>query len=810
MAEISEPRGAGDQAKAAHDLQWRELTQALAARCVSEQAAERIATLEPADSLAEARARMALSAEALQALRLGQPVPGEAAPVIDEAIEHLRRQGVIDAEQLHAVARTLSVAKRLRSYARDRGQELGLLAAALTSPPQLDALREELDAAIDELGLVRDGASPELRQARRRLSGARKSLMDTLGRLASHHADVLREGGWVERDGRYGLPVRADAHRRVDGIVVGTSATGATLYVEPPEVTRLCNKLTLAEAEVGREVARIVAELSARVAAEVDDVAIAYEACIVADFLAALSRWAEVGRCKAVELEDEAVVDLRSVRHPLLVLQGGPVVPSDLRLHAGQALVISGPNAGGKTVALKCLGLAVWMARSGIPLPVGEESRLGWFGQVLTDIGDDQSIERSLSTFSAHVANLSRILDRSDDRTLVLLDEVAGGTDPDEGSALAAATLESLVERGAAVAATTHYERLKELAHDDVRFVNASVGFDFDAMQPTFALTMGVPGASSALAVAGRFGMPAAVVARARALLPQAAVDRERLLADIERERRQLAEARQRAVDDAEAAEALLREAEQERQDVRRKERDKLTRETAALVSQVRVARAELRELSSKVKSEQLSPRQAERTVAEAARLVAVGAPLERATRSADKLAAGELSLSEIVVGARVFVERLGTVAEVAEAPERGQVLVRAGAFSLRVPLAELRRPVHGRPPAAATARSERAPTQSASRLVGDVLAERALRTSSNTCNLRGKRVDEALFDLDRFLDGLMRTSEPVGFVLHGHGTGALKQAVREHLALSRLVRDVRPAEQEEGGDAFTVFRLVD
>src|SRR5690606_34940411 len=246
---------------------------------------------------------------------------------------------------------------------------------------------------------------------------------------------------------------------------------------------------------------------------------------------------------------------------------------------SGQALVISGPNAGGKTVALKCLGLAVWMARAGLPLPVAEGSRVGWF-DVVTDIGDEQSIERSLSTFSAEVKNLTRILTHAGDRTLVLLDEVAGGTDPDEGSALAAAVLEALVVRGAAVAVTTHYERLKELAADDPRFVNASVGFDFEAMKPTFTLTLGVPGASSALAVATRFGMPLAVVGRARERLSEVAVTREELLGQLERERKLAAEARRAAERDAAEARRLLEEAEAERATVREKERSKIAAET--------------------------------------------------------------------------------------------------------------------------------------------------------------------------------------------------------------------------------------
>ncbi|RLB57383.1 MAG: endonuclease MutS2 [Deltaproteobacteria bacterium] len=801
------------QRKVAVDLQWAELVGAIAAHCAGEDAAERIAGWWPAATLAEARERMQRTAAALEALALGEPVVTRAVPRLDHIFERVERGGVATSEELHAVAETLDTARRLRRYASARRQAVPLLWDILGSAATLDDLLAELQRAIDSSGRVMDGASGALRDARRRVDQTRRGLLDKLGQLASRYSDVLREPRHVERDGRYGLPVRADAHRRLAGIVLGSSSSGSTLFIEPPEITTLSNRLRIAEGDVEREELRVLAALSAQLQEHLEPLRVAHEACIEADVLAALSRWAQQCGGSAVLIDDEPRIELRAMRHPLLVLQAGQVVPIDMGLGSGTALVISGPNAGGKTVALKCLGLAVWMVRCGIPLPVDDGTRIGWFDEVLTNIGDEQSIERSLSTFSAEVANLGTIIERVGHQTLVLLDEVAGGTDPEEGSALAAAVLEALVDRNAAVAVTTHYERLKELAGRDERFINASVGFDFDAMAPTFQLVMGMPGASSALAVAARHGLSAAVIESAQGRLSEPSIKREELLAQLERERRGLAEARATAEQETEMAQTLRAELEVERRTVRDKERRRLEGESAELRAQIQAARSSLTKISAEPagRGPGVSHRDVERLVDEAAKLVAIGGPLEQAVRTmADKPPLPPATSAVLTPGMQVFVERLGTTAEVVDAPARGQVRVQAGAFTLRVPVAETRLPAGKKRPAKQTQPAAQPKRSRAVPKTDDVLSRAPMRTEDNTCDLRGMRVDEALEALDRHVDQCLSFAEPAGFALHGHGTGALKQAVREHLALSSHIGRSRPAEQGEGGDAFTVFWLKD
>ncbi len=791
------------------DLQWSRLVAAIARRCLGEAAVRLISELTPAETPNEARRRLALVAEALSTLAEGEPLPVVGTDDLEELLARIERGGDVAAVELVQVARLLGGARALRSFLRGASERLPLLARECAGEARHDREFEQIErailGAIEPHGYVKDEASAELRRARHAVATARKGLGDKLRQLSLDLADVLRDGGPVERDGRVGLPVRADAHRRVEGIVIGASATGATLYVEPPEVTAVSNRLRIAEGDVEREERRIVCELTALVRSQVEPIAAAYAALVKADGLSAIANWSRDVEAVVVPLSDEPAAELVLVRHPLLLEQGVPVVPNDIRVRAGEVLVVSGPNAGGKTVALKTLGLAALMIRAGLPIVADRRSRLGWFAPVVTDMGDHQSLERSLSTFSAHVVGYRTILEAAGhaseqgQHALVLLDEVAGSTDPEEGAALGVALLEALLQRGAAVVATTHYERLKQRAYEDARFANAAVGFDFDRMVPTFTLRLGVVGASAALAAAERHGLPAAVVCRARELMPKAVVQREELIADLERERDRERHARLEAEADKVAVRRLRGELEEERANIRTKERKRLQDEAAELRDAIRGARSRLLVLERTQGAGAVGQREAERIVDEAAKVVALGSAVEAATREV-KAAGPSVESSQLTVGMKLVSPRLGVV-HVLELPERGRVRVRAGAFNLLVPLAELRIAPKGphlpKQPEPRPLPPARVPAAGADKLV---------RTASLTCDLRGMRADAALSELDRFIDRCLRDAEPHGFALHGHGTGALRQAVREHLALHANVTRARPADMEEGGDAFTAF----
>jgi DNA mismatch repair protein MutS2 len=695
----------------------------------------------------------------------------------------------------------LAVARDVRLFATERRERFAQLYAAVNSDPALDPLGTALAKAIEPDGSLSDDASPELREARGRARDARESLKERIEHALKTHADLLQGRYYTERDGRYVIPVRADAHLRVEGIVLGSSASGGTLFVEPREATEQGNKLKLKLAAVEREEERVLELFSRAVAERAEPILAALAACIEADRLSALALFARATRSEVIQPSDDTSIDLRAVRHPLLLLNGVPVVANDVRVRGGRALVISGPNAGGKSVALKCLGLAAWMVRSGIPVPAAPESHVGWFGAVLADIGDEQSIERSLSTFSAHVTRIAAIVERAAPGTLVLLDEVASGTDPEEGAALAAAVLETLTLRGAAAAVTTHYERLKELAATNDAFENASVSFDFERMEPTFRLVLGVPGPSSALAVAARFGLDKALLARAHELLPKGAGDREQAVHRLERERAGLERERAELRGELAIAAAIRAELERDQERAKSAAELELGREARELTALVRSARNDIREAQKRLRQPDLDAnalRDTERSVSRAAAHVALGGTLDRRASGAASGQSVSAAPIALAAGSTVRLKKLGGLAVVEAAPERGQVRLRAGGMKLTLPLedVELAKPGTRMPAPAAPKR-----TKSVARTLPV-----AVRTPTNTLDLRGQRVEEALERVDAFLDVMMGEGEPLGFVLHGHGTGAMKLAVRAHLAASKYIEHSRPAEADEGGDAFTIF----
>lgn len=795
--------------KTAHDLEWPQLVEHLAERCVATLARQRARALRPADTLDEARARTRRTAEVLTLWNAAEVLPYDGVADVDDVLARLGREGEVTAYELHNVRKMLVVASGLRKFVNARRAQYPALAEALESDPGLDKLLGVLDHALDPDGSLADRASSDLANARRRVHDVRARVVQRLEEALMRYAAVLQDRYYTLRDGRYVIPVRSDAHVPVPGIVHGSSASGQTLFIEPRAVVVLGNQLKVALAEVEREEARVLAELAARCRSYGEALPGAHEACLSADLLAAIVRLANDLRAVAIEPDPEPVLALKRARHPLLTLGGAPVVANDLALSGGQVLVISGPNAGGKTVALKTMGLFAMMVRAGLPVPLDEGSRVGWFDPVACDVGDDQSLARNLSTFSAHISTLASVLRDVGPGSLVLLDELATGTDPEEGAALAASVLESLAGRGAAVAVTTHYELLKTLGLRDPRFVNASVGFDLGAMLPTFTVTMGIPGASSALAVARRFGIAAAIVDRAQALLPEHAGTREDVLRRLQDEERAARVARAAVEEEARAIARLRSELESEKHALRTREAARLSKEGGELQALLRKAREELREVQGRLRKKKLDEaelREAEKVMHGVGDAVsfqgAIGRGLEKARQNAnpepDRRSAREEDLKP---GTKAYVPRLKTAVDVLEAPVRGQVRVAAGAMKLTVAVEEV---MLDKP--APRGESERGPTAPPVPYDAAGDAVRPTRTLDNTCDVRGLRVDDALAMVDAFLDRVLGQGQTAGFVLHGHGTGALKSAVREHLKRSSYVTRARAADPEDGGDAFTVL----
>jgi DNA mismatch repair protein MutS2 len=782
------------------DLEWEQVEQAVAERCRGP-LRDRL-VLELGETFEDTERALAESSEAWQFLNRGEQLPLEGITHIEPSLRHLEREGVLDGVALRDIRSSLRAAATLRRFLAERKTLAPYLDLACGIDPTLDGLEEEMGMSVGDDGSILDSASVELAHLREEVGNLRGRIVRKLEDLIQKRSAILQDSFYTLREGRYVLPVRADAHERFHGIVHGSSASGATLFVEPRELVERGNRLKIAQAELDREERRILAAVSDLVRQYVPQLRAAAEALDRADLRAASAKLAVDLDGRFVELSEAPSISLRAARHPLLVLSGMDVVPNDIDLSGGEALVISGPNAGGKTVALKMLGLAAVMTRAGLPFPAGEGSVCGFFSPVLAAVGDEQSLARSLSTFSAHLVTLTGVIEQAGERVLVLLDELAGATDPEAGAALACAIVKSLVEAGAAVAVTTHYEALKAMAAERDNMRNASVGFDFENMAPTFRMKMGVPGGSNALEVALRYGIPVDVVEEARRILPEHSRSFETLVAELET-------ATRAALQEQEALEgerAQLGEAtaklDLRREELKAREARGLGQEATRLVDQMRevqkrldTAKKELRENASAeaFASAQSVTRDGGELLGEvdAHRLSLEPEPIETA----------ELDPETLAVGDRVWVQRLRSAAEVVEATTRGKVRVSAGMMKLWVDVSDLR--AIKRAPATVAKISDSAVSGQRP------AAPRTIRTRDNTLDVRGLRADDAVAMAEAFLDRMYGAAEPCAFILHGVGSGALRAAIHEHLSRDNTyVEGFRPATQEEGGPQLTAVSL--
>lgn len=743
-------------------------------------------------------------ARALLADRPGVGIGGakDLEPLVGRAV----RGGRLDPPGFIDIGETLDAAVRLQTALADDRRPLIRDVGRRLHP--LPALRSTLARSFDPAGELLDTASPRLGALRAAVRIAYDRLRRRLDSLVgSELGGALQEPIVTLRNGRYVVPVRAEARGRVKGIVHDTSGSGATLFVEPLVIVELGNAWREAQAAVDDEEGRILDELSALVSANAALLRETLEALAQFDFWAAKAQLAaEMDATRAGSAERDEIV-LLSARHPGLT---GRVVPIDLRLGDGYtALVITGPNTGGKTVALRTLGLLALMNQAGLHVPAEAGSRLPILRDVFADIGDEQSIAQSLSTFSGHLRSIIRIVERAGPRTLVLLDELGAGTDPTEGSALAQALLDHFIRSGALVAATTHYAEIKVYAHETPEARNASVAFDLETLSPTYRLTIGLPGGSQAFAIAERLGLPEAIVADARGRLTENQRAFEATLASIRRQEDEIASAVERArVAEARAAEAL-RTAEDERRRARR-ERD----------DEVRAAREEAERLVGQLRDEVASMRR--RLERETVTAPAIDAALARADQTLERLPpaapeperrAGPRERRPWRVGDRVRSRSGGWEGRVAALARGGRRLtVEAGGLRVSVAADDLEPAAAGSAPAATEAatgaRSGRGPGggEPPSGIASLRLAR--ARSVASSLDLRGARVEEALDALSRYLDDASLAGLEQVTVVHGLGTGALRDAVRELAASHPLARGFRAGERGEGGDGATVVRL--
>ncbi|HKY78745.1 MAG TPA: endonuclease MutS2 [Anaerolineales bacterium] len=782
--------------KTLHTLEYHKVLERLARHTAFSLSAERALQLRPAQDLHEAQRALDLTSEARGLLK-GQPQTGVGgARDLRAYLENARRRLALTPAELLDVKGTLVAGRNLARHLADEGAKYPLLAAIAAGFPSPGGVVDAISKAISARAEILDSASPKLAAIRSELGIAHERLVARMQKLLTTepYTKVLQEPLITQRDGRYVLPVKAEARSRVKAVVHDQSSSGATLFVEPLQVVELNNRwreLQLAERD---EEQRILLELSDLVGEHADEIAAVLEGLAILDLAFARAKFANELRATPPDLvpmrprparpHPGVVLRLFAARHPLL--DPAKVVSLDIELFPeNYCLVITGPNTGGKTVTLKAVGLLALMGQSGLHLPVDAGSQISFFDNIYADIGDEQSIEQSLSTFSGHITNIARILKVADQSSLVLLDELGAGTDPQEGAALARALLDHLIKRGITTLVATHYPELKAYAHATKGVVNASVEFDLKTLAPTYHLVVGLPGRSNALAIATRLGLPKEVIEMARSAIDPSELKAEDLLAEIYRERERARQAAGRAEESQQAAQALkaelaerLEKIEDERVEILEQARQQAERELASLRDEIGILRADLaraRQPLQDVQAVQAAAVELDEQVETPARRKSVpeSAP-DRALRLGDAVHVRSLGHRGIVVG-------LGE--EEAE--------VQIGALRARTRQAEL----------------ELLPEETANGGQREDWGSMPLVAASpgSELSLRGQRFEDAESALDHYLDAAYSAGLRSARIIHGKGTGVLREMVRKELRKRKYIERFDYAAAHEGGEGVTV-----
>ena len=833
-------------AKSIHTLELPKILERLSKFTSFSAGAALALALAPTADLREARRWQQETSEARKLLSVKTDATIGGAHDVRPLAELAARGGVLQPGEMLDVKTTLIAARILHRLLTRLADQFPRLAAIASGIEETPGLVEAISRTIDERGEVLDSASEPLAVIRRELRIAHDRLLQKLQRLISDpkHAAHLQEAIITQRDGRYVIPLKADFKGRIRGIVHDQSASGATLFIEPLATVELNNEWREKQLAEVEEIRRIMTALSALVGEQADKIIRAVESLASLDLAFAKAKYADAIRASEPILQEfkqpvesrkwkvespSAQGDVQpSTFHPVRAASSGPPgrdgLPPSTRTHPGStlkllsarhpllnpeavvpvdvelddqtyALVITGPNTGGKTVSLKTVGLLALMAQSGLHIPAQSGSELSVFQKIYADIGDEQSIEQSLSTFSAHVATIIRILKEADDKSLVLLDELGAGTDPAEGSALARAILSYLLDKGATTLVATHYPELKGYAHNTPGVKNASVEFDLETLAPTYHLTIGLPGRSNAFAIATRLGLDSTIVDEARTMIAQTDLEAETLLDEIHRQRDVVRAARERAEESRSRADAHERELARRLERIEDERRKILEQSRAQAEKEIEALREELGELKRKL-ARAAQPLEVVQEVEAALEEAEEKQSLPVAPIAPMKTASGRTR--PIRLGDTVKLKTLNSIG-VVTALAAAEAEVQVGRLRVRAKLDELE--LRGSPEQEAEGRrhAERAesrPTELAP-------------SPGLELDIRGRTVEEALPELERYLDAAYLAGLPWVRIIHGKGTGKLRQGVREFLRSSPAVKSHETGKDDEGGEGVTVVKLA-
>lgn len=791
-------------------LEWERLKHYLAAECSAACSREMAYDLPLYEQRLLIEDALRQSEEGLRVFQDGIDISQVGLPDLRESLQRLSTGAALSARELLEIRTTLQLSRRLKTTLSNLESEDYPALKKLLLPRLAvhDDLIKKIDEVIDEDAGIRDDASPLLRKLRKEVQRQNSRIKDELQKIINSptHSKCLQEPIYTVRNGRHVLPVLSNMRGSIEGIVHDSSSTGLTIYVEPMSVVELTNTMRINEAEIEHEIERLLWDLSASAAKLLDSITDSFNALVESDFIAAKAGLARKYEGSLPRLSEASEIRLLQARHPLLVLQSGSmekVVPNDILLDGElSTLIITGPNTGGKTVYLKTAGLLSLMLRAGLLLPCQPGSVLSVF-KVFADIGDEQSLEQNLSTFSSHMSNIIEITEQAGNKTLVLLDEIGAGTDPREGVILARVILAQLNQSGARTICSTHYGDLKTLAHSGSAYSNASMEFDERTLTPSYRLRLGVAGNSRAIQVAARLGLRRELISEAENLLESSKEDFEHKIDELE--------SRLQAVLAQEDELQKLRESMAERE----KELEKRTADLEAeykrsrfqaanqFQDDYRAAKKLINELTANLqKTPSLSKAQSAKE------------QLESIKKELDWLDKDEFAAEQkrIAPGKTVRVRSLQQIGVLEALPEqegeKAQVLV--GRIKVKVALSDLEL-VETQPTGQGKGSKSKAKagsyvqSKTASAPVSDPVFVRSTR---NTLDLRGERVDEGMAKLERFIDeSYLEHLSPL-MVIHGHGTGAMKQAVRDYLRHCNYKNKSRPGENYEGGDGVTVINF--
>ncbi|MEO0835758.1 MAG: endonuclease MutS2 [Cyanobacteria bacterium J06642_3] len=726
---------------------------------------------------------------------------------VGASLERAGIGGILAAKELLDLATTLAGVRYLRRLIDGKSEELVTLAKLVADIRTYPEIEKEIHHCIDDRAEITDRANPKLAGIRSEIKNLRSRIYKVLQGIMQRNPTAIQEAVITQRGDRFVLPVKPACKETIKGIVHDVSSTGSTYYIEPNAVVQLGNQLRQKEKQEKREEEIILKGLSDKVAEVQEDLEKVLIAATILDLATARARyglWLEANPPKFIDTSKAETTTLRRLRHPLLVWQqrheeGTEVVPIDVLVKPETKVVaITGPNTGGKTVTLKTMGLAALMAKAGMFVPAKEPVELPWFEVVLADIGDEQSLQQSLSTFSGHIRRISRIIEalrQQQGNSLILLDEVGAGTDPAEGSALAIALLKYLAEHGLLTIATTHYGELKALKYQDARFENASVEFDDSTLQPTYRLLWGIPGRSNALTIAQRLGLNTDIVESAQSLVGASATeDVNEVIAALERQRREQEEKAKSAGQLLEQTERFYAEVSEKASLLQEREQSLKAHQEQAVQDAIAQAKKEVAAVIRRLQ-------QGEQTMQKT----------QDATAALDRITAKELAKTQTPKpnkpsykpqeGERIRIPRLNQTAEVLSIDEETeQLTVRFGIMKMNVGLNEIESLSGQKAETKPKATKKKPLSQTKNK------AKVLVRTSNNTLDIRGQRVDSAEIEVDNAIAKAIESG--VLWIIHGKGTGRLRQGVHEYLKRHSQVEKFELASQKEGGAGVTLVHL--